>query len=409
MQNHPMSQNAHERQQREREQQSTDPSKKSSALALDLAVIKKLAASKPAVTVSIYLPTHRTGSDRQQDHIRAKNLLHDAKRMLGQAADGGPAIAMMNQVIAEIEHDDFWAHPSEGLALFFSEGIFHHVWVPATMPELVLVGEHFHIKPLIPVLQGDGRFYLLDLTQHGVRLFSGSRFGLEQVELAGAPTSLDDALGHPDAERHSGVRLINAAGQGSSRNFSTVGDEHAKERIQRYFQYIDSAICTLLHAEQTPLVTSGVEYLSPLYREVNHYPHLMKTGIPGHPDAQNSTALHDQAWEVVAPIFNKAASDALERYAQLRDSARASHDLGEVLTAAVQGRVDDLFVAGDAECWGSYDPLDNNLQVHDPRGVNDDDLLNYALISALSSQARVQVLPRAEMPDQNVIAAVFRY
>ena len=409
MQRHPMSQAAHERQLREREHHASPSSTAITTMPLNLAKVHELATQPLAPTASIYLPTHRTGPDRQQDHILAKNLLHAAQRMLHETASGRHSADLIAPATAALDHADFWAHPDEGLALFCRESGFQYLWLPATTPELAVVSQHAHIKPLMPLLQNDGQFYLLDLTQHGVHLFVGSRFSLLPVELPNAPASLDEALGHPDAERHSGVRLLNAAGQGSSRNFGTVGDERAKERIKEYFQRIDTCVCALLHGQRAPLITAGVEYLLPLYREANHYPHLVQAGIPGNPDTANTTARHDRAWTILAPHFAKAAGDARERYAQLRGSARAADSLAEVLRAAAQGRVEELFVAQDAACWGHYEALDNQLRTHESRQPDDDDLLNLALITALASHARVHVLPQAQMPDQQLIAAVLRY
>jgi hypothetical protein len=379
------------------------------AMPFALAEILALAALPAAITASIYLPTHRTGPKRQQDHIRAKNLLREAQRMLDGVSGGGATANVLAPMAAAIERPDFWAHPSDGLAWFCRADSSRFVWVPTELPALAVVSEHCHVKPLLPLLQDDGRFYLLDLTQHGVQLYLGSRFGLQPIDLPGAPASLDAALGHPDAERHSGVRLINAAGQGSSRNFGTVGDERAKERIKEFFQRVNASVCRLLHAERAPLVTAGVDYLLPLYREVNHYPHLASVGIAGHVDPTDLATTHDRAWQLLAPQFGRSTGEAQERYAQQHGSARTSDNLAVVLRAAAQGRIEELFVAQDAACWGSYDVLNDQVRVHAPRWPDDDDLLNLALIMALSTQAQVHVLPQAQMPDKQLLVASFRF
>lgn len=405
----PMTQAAHHQQHHEHRHQAHDASAPNTAMHLDLVAVHALAIQPPSLTASIYLPTHRFGPDRQQDHTRAKNLLHQARRMLDATAGEQRAGTIIAPALTAIEHPDFWTHPGDGLALFCRESGFQHLWVPATMPEQAMVSEHCHIKPLMPLLQGDGRFYLLELTQHGVHLYTGSRFGLSEIALPGAPASIDEALGHPESEHHTEVRTVHAAGRGAPHYFGTVGDERAKDRIKEYFRRVDTCVCGLLHDQRAPLVTAGVEYLLPLYWEVNHYPHLVQGMIPGNPDHLTSISLHDRAWAVVAPQFAKAADAARERYAPLRGSERASNDLSDILRAAVLGRVEDLFVASDCERWGSYDKGDDKLREHDPRWPDDDDLLNLALISALATRAHVQVVPQALMPHQSVIAAVFRY
>ncbi len=408
MHRHPLPQSVLERQQRERQHR---PHAHAVPLAdLDLSEVHTLADRPPALTASIYLPTHRSGSDVQQDHIRLKNLFSHARSMLVEAADDERADAILAPAITLSGAAAFWAHPADGLALFCSADGVRHLWLPTVMPELAVVSGHCHLKPLMPLLQGDGRFYLLELTQHGVDLHVGSHVGLKSIPLPGAPPSIEEALGVSDTEHHAEVRRLHRSGEGSLvYNGGTVGDDDAKERIKQFFRKIDSCVCALLHAERAPLVIAGVGYLLPLYWDVNRYPFLIQAGITGSPEQNAMPALHDRAWEIVAPHFSKADDEAGERYAQLRGSARASDDLATVLRAAYQGRIEDLFVASDTERWGSYEVLGDKVREHEPRRANDDDLLNVALLQAIATRARTQVLPRAQMPDGSDVAAVFRY
>ena len=49
---------------------------------LTLDQIKGLARQTASPSISIFLPTHRTGRETQQDPIRFKNLLRDAEKQL---------------------------------------------------------------------------------------------------------------------------------------------------------------------------------------------------------------------------------------------------------------------------------------------------------------------------------------
>ena len=83
---------------------------------------------------------------------------------------------------------------------------------------------------------------------------------------------------------HTDVRTLHGSGQGTGVYFWTAGDENAKESIKQYFRKINSCSCALLHAERTPLVIAGVDYLLPLYWEVSRYP-CPHTGPAAHADA----------------------------------------------------------------------------------------------------------------------------
>jgi hypothetical protein len=405
----PIPTSAHDRQQREHAPHVHAEPAAVPAAALDYQQIQALAARPATPTISLYLPTHRAGSDKKQDHTLLKNLIQEARRQADgtMSAPGADAlIAPLNRLVNE---PGFWAHPLDSLAVFSSATGMTHAWLPAPVPALASFSEHCHLKPIIPLIQNDGRFYVLSLTQHGVHLYRGTRHALTMIELPNTPASIEEALGEPVQERHTEVRTVQGGGQGSTRYFGTVGDEQAKGRIRHYFRIIDGTVSRLLHAEHAPLVIAGVEFLLPLYRSVNSYPHLDPAGIGEHTDPQALGALHQRAWSIVAPHYTVPALKAGERIAQLLGTPRASTDLATILPALIQGRVEDLFVASDADRWGTYDARNDVVREHHPRWATDDDLLNLALIHALATRALVQVVPRGDIPGGHDIAAVFRF
>ena len=62
--------------------------------------------------------------------------------------------------------------------------------VPLRLPELVTVGDRFVVRPLLPLLTAGGHFHLVALSQDEIRLFRGTRFGLDAVELDGLPLAV---------------------------------------------------------------------------------------------------------------------------------------------------------------------------------------------------------------------------
>ncbi len=39
--------------------------------------------------------------------------------------------------------------------------------MPITLPEQVIVGHRFHVRPLLPLLAADGQFYVYTITEDG--------------------------------------------------------------------------------------------------------------------------------------------------------------------------------------------------------------------------------------------------
>ncbi|MDP8957743.1 MAG: hypothetical protein M3N51_00745, partial [Actinomycetota bacterium] len=208
--------------------------------------------------VSLFMPTHRAGPEMRQDPIRLKNLLGEAEQRLGEAGLRAPeARALLEPARKLLDDQQFWRHQSDGLALFVSPGRFHPYRLPLELYDLVVVGERFHIKPLVSLLSGDGRFYLLALSQGEVRLLQGTRYTVGQVELDGVPESLAEVLRREGLERqlqfhsHGGPR---GAGERSA-IFHGHGEaeEDAKDDILRFFRQLDRGLGELLQGEQVPM------------------------------------------------------------------------------------------------------------------------------------------------------------
>lgn len=400
---------AHERQQQARHQRHLSSSADLPVEPLTLALVHGLAALPPAVTVSLYLPTHRPTTERQQDHIRIKNLLHQARIRIIQV-DGE---VRADEIIAPIDrlaaNPSFWMHPSDGVVLFCRKGSIRLLRTSTPMPELALVSEHCHIKPLMPLLQDESRFHLLAISSLGVQLYQGTRISLNSIDLPGAPTAIDHGLPHPLPEHLAGALATNGHGTAAMHDSGPAVVSQARERTLAYFRRVDACVCALLQGEHAPLVLAGVADLLPLYAGVNHYAHLESTRIPSAAESPVSDSLYDQAWSIIGPLVTKPHETAFARYAQVAGSDHASTDLPTIVRAGIQGRIDHLFIASDRERWGTYDRLNDKVREHQPRWPEDDDLLNVAIIAALAHRSAVHVAPQALMPNNAEISAIFRY
>lgn len=411
MYRHPMPRSAHEREARERAPKpelTVTPLPTPSSQAT-LAEIADLARLPDTLTASIYVPCHRAGPDRQQDRILAKNLVHEAQRQAQATSRPQQLVDVLDASLQAIGEPGFWTHPAEGLALFVTAAGWKHLWVPAPVPALAVVAERPHLKPIADFSQESERYYLLELTQHGVYLHAGSRVGLRAIPLPEVPANVDEANAAHLSEPYLEVRTTHGAGQGPAQIFGSIGDKHDKERIVHYFQQVDARVNAFLHAERVPLVLAGVDYLIPLYHQVNHYQHLLPASISGNPDLSPTTTLHQRSWAIVAAHQQQVLQELGNRFSSLESQGKASRDLSVILPAAFQGRISDLFVARDVDHWGTYLPSADRLHQHSPRRPEDEDLLNLALVQALRTRARVHVSPHEQVPGKSDIVAYFRF
>jgi len=374
--------------------------------------LKTLLNKQKAPCISLFMPTYRTGAEIQQNQIRFRNLLREAEEKLlasGLRATDikkllEPAHGLLGNVI-------FWRQQSDGLVIFLSADVFSYYCLPINFDELIVVTDRFHVKPLLPVLSGDGRFYILTLSQKGSRLYEGTKQSIREIELETIPKSLAEALQYDDLEKqvrfHRGT--VRSGERGSMLSGGGAELDDAKDNILKYFRQIDRGLHDLLKDERIPLVLAGVDYLFPIYREVNTYPHLMDEGITGNPKGISAEQLHIQSLEIVRPYFQKAENDAIAQYRQSSGTGLTSNDIKEIVQASYHGRVALLFITTGHQQWGVFDPECNEVQLHDKMTPGCEGLIDFSAIQAFLNGGDVYSLPREKMPDDTPMAAVFRY
>jgi release factor family 7 len=375
--------------------------------------LKRLMDKYEGPCVSIFMPTHRGRAESQQDQIRFKNLFREAEEGLLQSGLRSPHVNDLLKPAQKLLTDaSFWQQQIDGLAVFLCQNVFRYFRFPHRFEELVVVADRFHLKPLLPLLSGDERFYILALSQNQVRLLQGTRFSISGIKLEGVPESLADVLKFDGPEKqlqlHTGAAGSNV-GHGAIFHGHGMGTDDAKDNIMQYFRQIDKGLRQIVKEEQVPLVLAGVEYLFPIYREANTYPHLVHEGVTGNPEGLSAKDLHEHAWSIVEPLFQKAERGAVEKYKRFAGTAKTSSDVRKIVPASYHGRVDLLFVAVGVQHWGTFDPVNNMVHLHEEEQIGDADLLDFAAIQTFLQQGSVYAVKPDHIPDEAPLAAVFRY
>jgi hypothetical protein len=378
---------------------------------LTRAELEQLMRKEQQWCISIYLPTHRTGTDAQQDPIRLRNLLREAEQRLSALDVSRREVQKKLEPASTLLQDsNFWQHQSDGLAIFLSSNKIRRYRLPLNFEELVIVEDHFHIKPLLPLFTGDGHFYILALSQNEVRLLNGTRDSVSEVDIGQVGGSLAEAI--PSVNHQMSLQL-HTSGSGSVTFHGQGGgsDESAKNELLRYFRLVSDGLTEFLQDDQAPLVLAGVDYLLPIYKEANSYPNLIDTVIKGNPDLLRTDELHKSAWDIIEPYFQAAQEDAVSHYQQLagQGSEQATQSLETIVASAYQGRVEVLFIAAEAQQWGVFNPSTQEVELHDQFESGDEHLLNLAAVQTYLKGGIVYIVNPEKVPGGTSAAAVLRY
>jgi len=364
--------------------------------------------------ISIYLPTHRTGSEIKQDPIRFKNFLRKCeKQLIARGFAGQRASELLRPGFDLLQNALVWSHQKKGLAAFISADLFRWHSLALEFQEQLWIDRHFHIKPLVPLLMRDSRFYILSLSQGRTRLYEADDLQIREKPIPGAPRSLAELLQYDETEEHIQLHTTpKGKSAGSAAIFHGHGniadDARHKKDIDRYVKAISKAVEKRLAAESCPMVLAGVEYLQAAYRESTSYPSLVEEGVAGSGDELHENELHKAALRIVQSHSQQQTRDRLAKYGDLSGTDYVSTDIRKILPAANHGRVNTLFVDHQKSLWGKPNG-ERVKQVRSEPKPGDRELIDLVTRLTLIHNGAVYSVTQEKLPEQQPVAAIFRY
>ncbi|HLU32122.1 MAG TPA: hypothetical protein VK088_10195 [Acidimicrobiia bacterium] len=368
--------------------------------------LQRLIEGGEAPLTSIYLPMQRKGPETRQNPLVLKSALKQVGDELENREMRRPDIeAYLKPAATLLDDSSFWQHQEDGLALFLDREGMHSYRLPESFEELVMVGESFHLKPLLPVLSAEQEFYVLALSHNQVRLLRGTRWQVSELELEDVPTSLAEALWYRDPEPRLHSHATSRGATALTFHGHGLGEESSDEELKQFFRQVDGGVRGLITDPRAPVVLAGVGYLHPIYRSISDL-EVMEKGIEGNPDEIPAGTLHEKAWDIVSSRQQDHLAEAQEKVAGADDDY-AARTVDAVVTAAAQGRIETLFVPARSQAWGRFDPETFEVVTGDGEGAVD--LYDVAAVRTWSTGGDVFVVEQDDIPGEGEIAAVLRY
>lgn len=377
-------------------------------------VLVELLSEHEPPCLSLYQTTHRSHPDNAQDVIRYGNLLKEMELSLQQKFRGKDTRAILEPFRALASDADFWNHALDGLAVFGASGRFDVFKLQRPMPELAIVADSFHLKPLLRFYQSADRYQVLVLGQGSVRLFEGNRDVLDEVTLSpDVPQTMKDVPGTASTQAYMNVHGTGAAGsQGtvSIRHGQGSKSDTIDADTEKFFRAVDRAI--LEHYSKPsglPLMLAALPQYHALFHKVSQNPFLMQDGIEINADAISEDELRARAWQAVEPDYVADLIQLGEQFHKERANGRSADDLSDVAAAAVHGRVDTLLVEAERHIPGRLETATARIAFDNLAHPEVDDLLDDVAEEVLKKGGNVLVVPKARMPSQTGMAAIYRF
>jgi len=375
---------------------------------------KQLAEVESEHCVSMYIPTYKGGKE-QNLHLSQGYLnscIKQAENELLEYQISNLDIKTYLKPISDLlSNVEFWRTPSEGSVLFLNNKGLETYKIPIPVKSQTYVANHFYVKPLVSLFTDDHKFFLLELSQDYVKLYEASRYYCKEMfidELA--PEKLQDTVGYDYRPKMLQFRTGQAtpAGVGSFHGHGEGKDEDKLE-IEKYFRAINNGILKLLHKKKEPLVVSCVDYLFPIYKEVNKYPFLLKENISGDPEFEDKKQLHSKSWNLIHKYFTEKDKD-VDLYNELYNTQKTSYELEVIIPAAIRGKVDTLFIQNGEDIFGTYNKENDKVTKAQTKKLSNTSLQNLATVETIRQGGKVYLLDAEEMPIENYpFNAIFRY
>lgn len=359
--------------------------------------------------ISLYQPTHRHSPEKNQDVIRFKNLVKEVERLLELKYPKKEISTIMEDFIRLSEDKQFWINTYDGLGILHAEGQTIIYKLSRPVKELVVVGDNFHIKPLIRNFQSADRYHVLGLNRHGFTLFEGNRYGFDEVDLdEDIPNNIRDVLGDEFTSSYITGRYGAAGGPAVFHGSGSRKDEIEKD-TEKFFRFVDRVVLeNYSKPTQLPLVLVALPEYHTLFRKISHNPYLLEEGVKTNYDILTVDKLKDTFWEVIEPSYLRKTEALIQKFETSRSQHLGSDDIAQIARACVENRIDTVLLEADRLIPGRVNRETGQLEEGES-GAEYGDILNDIAEIVISNGGNVVILPKDRMPSTTGAAASYRF
>jgi hypothetical protein len=389
--------------------------------------------------LSLYLPTHRPGTESMSDRPSFEHLVRTLEHAIAATTSRSEREHRLNPLRMIATDVALWQHVQDGLAVFAAGGSAKVFRVQWPVQPLALVGARFHTLPLIGAVASLDQFHVLTLTSRSARAWSGrvwhdpradrterlDPIGFDSVgSLPMEELTRSDVISEETCEPH---RVKHGMGQGGRSATAYVhGGFDAKQDdlvhdTEIFFRHVDTVVAEeLSRRSRWPLVLVASPRVAAVFRGISANPYLLDDPVGIDPHLLTA----DELAAAVAPVFRQARTTRVarevDRFGHARDHALGSGDLAEIAWAAAAGQVDTLLVSADRFEIGRFDRSSGRVQfealsmVDLPRAgeqpaVVGEDLYGAVAETVFTKGGTIVMLAPNEMPTETGLAAIYRY
>lgn len=379
---------------------------------LSIAAFTKLANTHDQHCISIYIPTSRAGElvDKKLGPLTLKNELKQLKRDLKDYQLKEHEIEnMLHPVTHLIKDQHFWRNQSDCLVIFLHQEGMQYFSLPIHQASFTYIADHFYLLPLIPLINTDTKFFLLTLSLNEVSFYEATAFSITSVYIEDlVPEKLEETVGHDIVDKGIQFRTADPSNQSAIFHGQGSGKDDKTSEIEKHFRAVDQGIMKLIKNESAPLILACVDHYHPIYSSISNYPSVFDQHIGGNHEKTDPFLLHEMAWELIAPFYDHKRNTMKELICNEPPSGKTSFDLNDIIPAAVDGKIDTLFLIPSKDRYGIYDQINRTLIIDEEQNKGQVSLFNLVAVQTILKGGTVYLSETMPIKGSH-INALFRY
>lgn len=386
---------------------------------------KELLKVRKGPAVSIYVKANRQDNKGKNNQLAFRDQVSRAKKLLEERYPGEEFQSVAETMDQWLGDESFWGSLSKGVAAFFSPEVERVYRLDTEVDNEAVVSDTFYTRPMLRSMLEPQRYWVLVLDQKNTKLFEASEDRIEEVSLAGIPTSMEDALqfdfpSHPSAEsrnREGGAPNPGGAPagvSGSTPAFQGQGNERDLEPryFRQYSQIIDEGLRDLLGEVSGPLILAAPGRLYGHFRQESKLSNLAEEGLQESLVHLKPAKVHKKTWPLAKKAAAKRIDEVLELWEREYGRGKAETDLQQIAKRTVMSQVRILFIEEGRRIWGSVDRNEGTVEVDRENGRGHDsgeaDILDELAEFVIEMGGEVYELPKARMPTDSGAGAILR-
>jgi hypothetical protein len=343
--------------------------------------------------ISIFVPTHRTFPDNQQDAIALKNSLSELETRLLENTDKRQVetiLKQIEQVLVDHDHN----YNLDTLAIFATAENAQLFRLPFQTVPRIVIDERFALRELLRELNNGVGYYLLTISKTQARLIEAYNDTIvhefdQSTELQNPTFPIQNDIG------------------GNAERGNDIAEENS---YKEYLNRVDKSVQEIYNQNKLPVFVVADSRTAALYEQESDNKAIIAGSITNssHTDGSIQNVLNDSQ-DTVAEYRKTQQLDAVEKIGQARGQNLLLEDITDIYTAAVEGRVSEIFVRKGYVQPAKIDAEKRQIQLTDQDDRTTDDLVDDLIEATIQNGGHAYFIAPEVFPEGANLYAKTRY